>query len=61
VCQKLENMNRDEDGEAVSKISELKHGIIQSPAYPNKYPKKEKCIFSMQGLFFFYYFQVIII
>ncbi len=47
ACQKFENL---QNSEKVNYITQ--HGVIQSPNYPEKYPKNENCIISLKGKYF---------
>ena len=46
-CQKSEKLTYLDENPVM--INTFKHGIIQSPNYPELYSKDENCIFSLQG------------
>ena len=47
-CQKSEKLSYWD--ESPISLNTFKHGIIQSPNYPDPYSKDENCIFSIKGL-----------
>lgn len=46
-CQKLEKIYIDP--ESTFTRTDYRNGIIQSPSFPQKYPRNEQCIFTIHG------------
>ena len=46
-CQKSEKLSYLDQNPVM--LNTFKHGIIQSPNYPELYSKDENCIFSLKG------------